>query len=156
MCYVITLATPPIITHANKAPSNWHVRVGKQKTERERCIAHTLSIIHPTPPLISPLFFASSPSTDCSLCCFFHPFCSQLFSLSLYPLFSDSLWLLPAAQVVVNYSTSPFGITKAFLNLVDWAYFRKASLLVGNWMNGLGRVEETERTEIIKTLTQRP
>lgn len=136
MCYVITLETPPIITHANKAPPNLHVRVKeREKEERKRGAQEKLSIIYYLSPLIF-FFSCLSSAYICSFlfCCFFHSFHSHLLPFPLDPFSHD--WLLPDTQVVVSYCTTPPGITKASLNVLLRAYFRKNSPMLGTWWMG--------------------
>lgn len=147
MCYVITLETPPIITHANKAPPNLHVRVKeREKEERKREAQEKLSIIYYLSPLIF-FFSCLSSAYICSFlfCCFFHSFHSHLLPFPLDPFSHD--WLLPDTQVVVSYCTTPPGITKASLNVLLRAYFRKNSPYVGNLVNGW-KGEQITRNDI--------
>lgn len=136
MCHVITLAIHPIITHVNKAQLNWHVRMREKKArEQERERERELCRSRHFPPPWTSINLSSSTSilsfaSICSLafCSFFHSFHPELLpSPSPSPLLSGSLWLLPDAQAPGNYGTNPFGITKAFLNLLHWAHFRKSS-----------------------------
>lgn len=156
MCYVITLATHAIITHANKAPSNWHVRVGEWEAvkERRREGRRTHTFHHPfctsaphQPPAISPrpfLFHSSlsqAPFVSSPLCPSFRSFCPQLLPLPphlLLPWLAVTCARCPGGGQLQQ---KPFGITKALLNLSHLAYF--GTLLKSGWMGTKSEGEES-------------
>lgn len=70
-----------------------------------------------------------------SVCCYFYSFHPLLLPLFRHPTPVSLLWLLPDAQVVVNYSITPFGITKAFFSLSTGSVLlRLCWMLETRWM----------------------
>lgn len=106
----------------------------RKRREKEGSTGKTFHHLLPLP--INLFFSCLSSAHICSFlfCCFFHSFHSHLLPFPLDPFFHD--WLLPDTQVVVSYCTTPPGITKACLNVLLQAYFRKNSPYVGNLVNG--------------------